>query len=114
MAKYTDQLLAQLGASIGAPINVSNWMSLYGFDVMGDLAFGHSFDMLKTGATNYYIALMQDFLKIRAIFARIPWMFRILQVTMMLNASFNSFRNWMEQQVRERMGVSSAVAASWR
>ncbi|KAI1104955.1 cytochrome p450 monooxygenase [Jackrogersella minutella] len=103
VARYTEMLLNQMEARVGTPINMTGWISFYGFDVMGDLAFGQSFDMLKTGTVNYYIGLMQDFLKVRAVFARIPWAFRILQVTMVLNASFTKFRTWMEQQVRQRM-----------
>jgi hypothetical protein len=105
VAKYTDQLLDQLEARVGTQLNMANWMSFYGFDVMGDLAFGKSFDMLKKGVVDYYISLMQDFLRVRAIFTRVPWMFRILQLTMLLNASFNNFRKWMEQQVKTRMKV---------
>lgn len=106
VAKYTSQLLAQLEARIGTPVNMTNWISFYGFDVMGDLAFGKSFDMLRSGEVDYYIGVMQDFLKVRAAFGRIPWAFRILQVTALLNASFNRFRKWMEQQVKWRMDVS--------
>ncbi|CAG8978209.1 hypothetical protein HYALB_00011444 [Hymenoscyphus albidus] len=82
---------------------MTSWIGFYGFDVMGDLAFGQSFEMLSTGEVNYHISLMQEFLKIRAIFSRVPWAFRILQVTMLLNTSFNKFRLWMEEQVKTRM-----------
>ncbi|KAI0401622.1 cytochrome p450 monooxygenase [Xylaria palmicola] len=103
VAKYTDLLLEQFEARVGTPINMTAWIGFYGFDVMGDLAFGHSFDMLKSGSVNYYIGLMQEFLKVRAMFSRIPWAFRILQVMALLNTSFTQFRTWMEQQVKTRM-----------
>ena len=93
-------------ARIGTAVNMAGWMGFYGFDVMGDLAFGQSFGMLETGTTNYYIGLMQDFLKLRAIFGRIPWAFRILQVLMIFNSTFHTFRKWMEDQVKTRMNVS--------
>jgi cytochrome P450 family 628 len=46
---FTDQLISQLNAHSGEPMNASRWMNYYAFDMMGDMAFGKSFDMLKTG-----------------------------------------------------------------
>jgi hypothetical protein len=39
----------QLQAFTGKPLNASIWLNYYSFDVMGDLAFGKSFDMLRSG-----------------------------------------------------------------
>lgn len=46
---FTDDLTSQLNARSGEPVNASRWMNYYAFDMMGDMAFGKSFDMLKTG-----------------------------------------------------------------
>jgi hypothetical protein len=32
-------------------MNASRWFNYFSFDMMGDMAFGKSFDMLKTGET---------------------------------------------------------------
>ena len=45
---YQEQLLCRLDASHDKAVNITQWSKLYNFDVMGDLAFGKSFDMLKT------------------------------------------------------------------
>jgi cytochrome P450 family 628 len=47
--KYSDELMDQLKAFSGKPFNASLWLNFYSFDVMGDLAFGQSFDMLRSG-----------------------------------------------------------------
>jgi tryprostatin B 6-hydroxylase len=39
----------QINAFSGKPLNASLWLNFYSFDVMGDLAFGQSFDMLRSG-----------------------------------------------------------------
>jgi len=46
---FTDGLISQLNAHAGESLNASRWMNYYSFDMMGDMAFGKSFDMLKTG-----------------------------------------------------------------
>lgn len=54
---YTDQLLCQIQATAGRPINVTDWFNFYSFDVMGDLAFGKSFNMLKDGVKHYFVRI---------------------------------------------------------
>jgi len=39
----------QLQARAGQEVDISLWLNFYSFDVMGDLAFGSSFDMLTSG-----------------------------------------------------------------
>jgi hypothetical protein len=48
---FTDQLITQLNEHSGESMNASRWFNYFSFDMMGDMAFGKSFDMLKTGKT---------------------------------------------------------------
>jgi len=54
VANYTNQLLARIQATSGSPTNMTDWFNFYSFDVMGDLAFGKSFNMLKDGIKHYF------------------------------------------------------------
>ena len=36
-------------STVGKPMNIAKWFNFYSFDVMGDLAFGKSYKMLKSG-----------------------------------------------------------------
>ena len=49
VVKYSNELTDQLKTFSGKPIDASLWLNFYSFDVMGDLAFGQSFDMLRSG-----------------------------------------------------------------
>jgi hypothetical protein len=51
---FTDDLISQLNSHSGEPVNASRWMNYYAFDMMGDMAFGKSFDMLKTGEKVFF------------------------------------------------------------
>lgn len=48
---FTHDLVSQINKHAGEPMNVSRWMNYFAFDMMADMAFGKSFDMLKTGET---------------------------------------------------------------
>jgi hypothetical protein len=49
VVKYSDELMDQMRAFSGKPLNASLWLNFYSFDVVGDLAFGQSFGMLRSG-----------------------------------------------------------------
>jgi Cytochrome P450 len=74
---YDDQLLSRIDASCSSPMNVSKWFNYYSFDVMGDLAFGKPFDMLKNDREHWAIALMNTGLEALAFLFPV-WLFRVL------------------------------------
>jgi hypothetical protein len=55
---YNDLLIEKINEMSGKPVNVAKWFNLYSFDVMGDLGFGESFDMLQSGEEHWAIALL--------------------------------------------------------
>jgi len=46
---FTNELISVLGSKTGQSLNASLWFNFYSFDIMGDMAFGQSFDMMKSG-----------------------------------------------------------------
>lgn len=57
MEPYIDSCLAKLlarldtAAAAGEPIDLKAWISFFVIDVLGELAFSRSFDMLERGQT---------------------------------------------------------------
>lgn len=49
VTRHADDLVTRISTFGGKAINATHWFNAYAFDVIGDLAFGKSFDMLKTG-----------------------------------------------------------------
>jgi len=76
---YDDQLMSRIHttSSSRSPMNVSKWFNYYSFDVMGDLAFGKSFDMLKNDQEHWAVALMNTGLEALSFLFPI-WLFRVL------------------------------------
>ena len=72
--KYTDTLVRQMHERSGQNINITPWMNYFAFDVMGDLAFGRSFDALEGGKPHWFIDLLHDSGKIVGTFLMMPWL----------------------------------------
>uniref|UniRef100_A0A0C4DIE3 Cytochrome P450 n=1 Tax=Fusarium oxysporum (strain Fo5176) TaxID=660025 RepID=A0A0C4DIE3_FUSOF len=80
VTKYTTQLLDRLNEMQGTTINASNWLNFYSFDVMGDLAFGKSFNMLRDGVNHYFLSSLHDSMKMVGALAHISWIIPILKL----------------------------------
>ncbi|KAH8593673.1 cytochrome P450 [Bisporella sp. PMI_857] len=115
VAKYTEELLAQIQATSGKPLNVTDWFNFYSFDVMGDLAFGKSFNMLKDGVKHYFLKSLHADMTNIGYLSHTLWLFPFLKTTPILNAEHLKFKKWVETQVKERreMKLSKPDIFSW-
>ncbi|KAL4888152.1 cytochrome P450 monooxygenase [Aspergillus ambiguus] len=74
---YRNKLIAGLDAHVGESLDVDHWLALYAWDVMGDLTFGHSFDMLDTRQQHWAIQTLNKGMSVIGL--HLPmWVFRIL------------------------------------
>lgn len=105
MAGYTTQLFEQIEASQGTPIDVSLWFNFYSFDVMGDLAFGRTFDMLKNGTAHPFMKLVHSNMLMAGSLSHLTWIFPLLKRIPILNQKSLEFRGWLKQQVDWRQKV---------
>ncbi|KAI0535109.1 cytochrome P450 [Xylaria digitata] len=77
MTRYRAILLKAIGDSAGQSIDMTKWFTNYSFDVMGELAFGRSFEMLETTKENEAIKLLNS--GTFALGFKLPiWFFRIV------------------------------------
>lgn len=101
---HQDLLVAQITAASNSLINTKNWLSLYAFDVMGDLAFGASFDMLQASKEHWAITLLGEGLEpLSAMFP--PWAFRILTAIPIASRGWWRFIYYCCQRLEDRMNV---------
>lgn len=89
-------------------MNISKWFGLYGFDIMGDLAFGKSFNMLESGETHWAIKLLSAG-QVPAGFAFPPWLYRTIVTIPGLAADYHRFINFCSNQLDERMKMQGKV-----
>ncbi|KND90425.1 Tryprostatin B 6-hydroxylase [Tolypocladium ophioglossoides CBS 100239] len=102
VAEYTAQLLQKLDESQGEPLNMSTWFNFYSFDVMGDLAFGKGFNMLKDGLVHYYMESVHASMLAVGAFSHLVWIFPLLKAIPLVNSEHLRFQKWLADQVRQR------------
>ncbi|KAJ3539507.1 hypothetical protein NM208_g5462 [Fusarium decemcellulare] len=102
VTKYTSQLLARLSELQGKPINASDWFNFYSFDVMGDLAFGKSFNMLRDGVKHYFMTALHASMTLNGYLSHISWIYPFVKLIPAINAENTKFWRWCEGQVEER------------
>jgi hypothetical protein len=106
LVPYVDELVMQLDRQAGRPVNASRWLNFYSFDVMGDLAFGESFNLLKSGENHFALQLLQQGMKPVGILTPIPW---ILPILLKIPGAANGtkiFTSFIEGQAAHRRKVS--------
>ncbi|KAG9258283.1 putative P450 monooxygenase [Emericellopsis atlantica] len=101
--RYNDQLLGQLEASAGQPLDVTKWFGLHGFDVMGDLVFNQPFDMLQRGEAHEAIQVLGAGLYPQG-FAFAPWLYRVFATLPGMGAGYRRFVAFTADQLTRRMG----------
>jgi cytochrome P450 len=95
----------QMDAFAGKPMNISDWSNYFSFDVVGDLAYGKPFDMLREGTAHFVVKLLANGQKGLGIFGCVPWLFVILTKIPVLNNEYKAFLAWCEEQLTRRQKV---------
>jgi cytochrome P450 len=83
---------------------MSVWFNLYSFDVMGDLAFGKSYNMLESGEMHWSLKLLSEGMDPLGFNFPI-WFFRVLIAIPGAATGFFKFIDYCGQQLNERMKI---------
>jgi hypothetical protein len=109
IAVFQDQLVRKVVETGRNPINVTELLHLYGFDVMGDLAFGESFNMLKDSKSHWAVKMMNEAM-VPMGFMLPTWMFRLLTAIPFAARGWWQFISYCHERLDTRINV--CVAAS--
>jgi len=101
---YADVLLKRLRDFNGAPVNVAIWFNYFGYDVMGNLAFGKDFQMLESGNEHFAISLLNEGLQPLSLLFP-TWFFRVLTDIPGLAANYWKVVGYCNQQLQYRIVV---------
>ncbi|KAL2803165.1 cytochrome P450 monooxygenase [Aspergillus granulosus] len=83
--------------------NITQWFNYYSFDVMGDLAFGKSFEMLQGGTDHYILSTSHQSMEAAGYLGTVSWSFPLVMRIPGLNRGPQHFWNFISDQVRSRM-----------
>lgn len=107
MARYTSQLLEQIGrrASKGEPVNVSDWVAFYTLDVMASLSYSESFRMLESGVMGYYMRSTQDAMVLIGVLSWVIWLIPVLRAIPVLNSADVRLWRFLIDRVEKRIAL---------
>jgi cytochrome P450 family 628 len=97
--------MSQLTANAGKAIDVTSWFKYFGLDVMGDLAFGKSFNTVREGIPHPVLKRLHDNMVVAGLLGNAPWISLIVQSLPIVRARITNWLKWCEQQVDERKKV---------
>ena len=86
-------------------VNITKWFEFFGFDTMGDIAFGKSLNMLRTGQSHFAVDIHRAGAAILGPIAPIPWMFRILFSVPGLASDYRTFCRWVDGELQNLLKV---------
>ena len=120
VTKYTEQLVSGIRQRAGQVINASDWFLYYGFDVMGDLAFGQPFEMLVNGKEHHVIKMLHSGMLPLGMLSPVVWIIPVLAalprlIQPGLAKRFLQFISWCAEQVDKRRQTQPEVPdiTSW-
>jgi tryprostatin B 6-hydroxylase len=101
---YRQKLFDQFMVREGELVNVIKWFSFYAYDVMGDLAFARSFDMLDDNQNHWAIQVLLD--GIGPLEYMIPvWLLRLCLGIAVLSKDWWRFGQFCNDRLMHRMKV---------
>ncbi|KAJ5120265.1 hypothetical protein N7448_010934 [Penicillium atrosanguineum] len=107
------QLVEVVDRDLASPIDMTRWFSYYAFDVMGNLAFGKSFNMIAEGKEAYFLKTIRTDMTNIGHLKYMPWIFPILMNIPLINANNLNFWKWIESQFLERSAIEQRDIFSW-
>ncbi|PWN36340.1 cytochrome P450, partial [Meira miltonrushii] len=98
----TRQVMQQLNKLAGEKeaVPVDQWCCLYSFDIMGELGFSRSFNMVQKGKFSNEIHLLESFMSAVMIIGNVPYLSHILRL---LPNPLVAFDDYTEEAVKERV-----------
>lgn len=88
ITKHTQKLIQQLRRRAGTTVNAQEWIGFFAFDVMGDLAFGRTFEALESGKSHWFIDNIREGSRPLGLFGTTQWLLECV-VRLPLPASVN-------------------------
>ncbi|KAJ5579664.1 cytochrome P450 oxidoreductase [Penicillium hispanicum] len=103
VSHYATQLVNAIDDRMGRPMNITQWLNYFSFDVMGDLSFGKGFNMLKEGKDQHFLIQLRENMKVISLGSYLVWFFPFFKNIPGLNAEYLKNVGWLAEQVDQRI-----------
>lgn len=89
----------------GHPVDFTDVFGLFAFDVMGDINFGHKFDMVKNGKMADWLATFKEGMFLFGPFTPLPWLFHLAIRIPGMQKDWLNFKAWSDARLTERLAI---------
>lgn len=112
---YTHLLMNSIEKTLGKPTNIAKLLQFYAFDVMADLAFGKSFNCLRTQTPSRMMEEIEAPVLVFGLFHYVPWVahfFKLVPFMVSHKAKFDAYLDSLVAD-RKRMPATKRDIFSW-
>lgn len=109
ITKYSRQFDQHLTSTAGQPVNAYQLISFYTSDLMGDLAFGKSFNNLVDQESNEMVKSVRDFMGVLGALSPIPWFARLGSGLLRSLNGWKRFMEFTKQSMNKRILVGVRI-----
>lgn len=99
VAVHVDNLSANILRRLGETVKCTELFYFFGFDVMGDTAFGRDFDMLKSNVQHPIVKIMRNGVYVLGRLTPIPWLVTLLVSIPGANNDFLKLEKYAEESI---------------
>ncbi|CAI6342209.1 unnamed protein product [Periconia digitata] len=97
-----DLLMDNLLQTAGTPRDVTSWMMMLAFDVMGEIGFGNDFGGLATGKEHEAAQAIHKHMSIIGTVGTVPWLLYLLQFIPGAGSGWAPFINWCGNMISQK------------
>jgi GTPase len=106
MRDHLDKLMHKLHERKGQAIDMSFWSNLFSFDVMGEVGFSRSFNMLDDEKEHKAIKGLHESMKFVGTMGHVPWLMQFLGSIPGMTGAYGDFVEWCVAEVKKKQSVS--------
>jgi hypothetical protein len=109
--RHSAKLMQQLEERVGKSLKINEWMNFYSFDVMGDIGFSKSFDMLDKGEEDHIIKTLHASMIALGLLRNVTWVTSLMLRLPVVQKDIQNFINWSSDVLKERKKVRTFVTS---
>ncbi|KAJ7167773.1 cytochrome P450 [Mycena filopes] len=102
VAQLTEALSSQQST-----VDIARWLSFFSFDIMGDIAFGGGFELMRDGDKDGLWRTLEDGLYFPAMTQQIPWVVSFLPYFPTVGKEMRTLGSFAFNQARRRLNEGS-------
>jgi hypothetical protein len=104
-----DELMTQLSARVGQPVDIAEWIGYLTIDFMGDFAYGGAFNLLRDGKDEHgYHGVMEGFNSMVELLGTLPWV-KPIALRLPQNNGAKRMINLGDKVIQKRIGGGSQI-----